>query len=253
MLNRFKRSIAYPTIGRIPVSTWSQYWIGDEVEVEKVSDEYPEINLGPKTALCKLMQQCGSDKAGVRHNYTKVYHSLFRNRHVTRFFELGIGTTDLRIRHNMGRDGTPGASLRAWRTYFSQSQVFAADIDASIMIEESRIQTFVVDQTDSKSIEQMWKHASLQDPMDIIIDDGLHEFEANCNFLAHSLHQIRPGGVYIVEDINTYSLGNWVEVISDDYRSRFPGCVFQLMQLPNLFNPQDNNLLVVHTQAEKTA
>jgi len=34
-----------------------------------------------------------------------------------------------------------------------------------------------------------------------MIDDGLHEFHANTTFMESSLHMLKPGGVFIVEDI----------------------------------------------------
>jgi len=36
---------------------------------------------------------------------------------------------------------------------------------------------------------------------DLIVDDGLHRFEANAKFLSHSHHKLADDGYYIIEDI----------------------------------------------------
>ena len=52
-------------------------------------------------------------------------------------FEVGLGTNNVDVPSNMGKDGKPGASLRAWRDYFPN-----ADIDTRILFKEDKIQTF---------------------------------------------------------------------------------------------------------------
>jgi hypothetical protein len=67
-------------------------------------------------------------------------------------FECGVGTNNPNITSNMGVNGQPGASLRVWRDYFQNAEVFGADIDRGILFEEQRIRTFYVDQTNKDSI-----------------------------------------------------------------------------------------------------
>ena len=76
----------------------------------------------------------------------------------------------------MGTYGKPGASLRMWRDYFYNANIYGADIDKGILFNEDRINTYFVDQLDSETIKSMWNNIGLKD-FDIIIDDGLHEVD----------------------------------------------------------------------------
>ena len=67
---------------------------------------------------------------------------------IRNIFEIGLGTNYKNIVSNMGINGKPGASLRAFRDYCPNASVFGADIDKRILFEEERIKTFYVDQTD---------------------------------------------------------------------------------------------------------
>ena len=100
----------------------------------------------------------------------------------------------------MGILGMPGGSLRAWRDFFPNAIVIGADIDQEILFSEERIQTFFLDQTDPESIKKFWKDLKLE-KFDVIIDDGLHEFEAGRTLFESSYEKLRDGGIYIIEDI----------------------------------------------------
>jgi len=192
----------------------------------------------------------GSDKGGGWHNYTTVYSALLgalRDRPL-RIFELGLGSTNPNHAFTMGPDGRPGASLRGWRDLFPNSLVFGADIDRDCLFEERRIQTFFCDQLDKNSIGELWQQPSLQDGMDIIIDDGLHTFEGNVSFLNGSLKHLRPNGFYVVEDVAQGALDLWLERLPE-LTAETPDHEFVLAKLPNPRNDFDNNLLIVHRLA----
>ena len=49
------------------------------------------------------------------HNYHLVYSALFKNKNnVKKILEIGIGTNNTKLISNMGQNGIPGASLRAF-------------------------------------------------------------------------------------------------------------------------------------------
>ena len=56
---------------------------------------------------------------------------------------------------------------------------------SSFKIQEERISTFVVDQTNPQSIEALFKKLPAQ--FDLIIDDGLHATDANVLTLGYGL------------------------------------------------------------------
>ncbi|MFM8982728.1 MAG: hypothetical protein ACKOLA_07445, partial [Spartobacteria bacterium] len=140
------------------------------------------------------------------------YHSLFSDirEAVDSVFEFGIGSTRPEIRHNMGASGKPGASLRGWRDYFPNANIYAADIDKGILEPDYRIFKFFCDQTDETSIDALWRMPELEGrTFDIMIEDGLHVFEAQLLFMKKSLHKVRRGGYYICEDIPDADFEKW--------------------------------------------
>lgn len=155
-----------------------------------------------KTDMCDMFTKHNSDK-GSSHNYTTFYNHLFKSLGLLdkpiNLFELGIGTNNISLKSNMGVNGTPGASLRAFKEYFPQSNIYGADIDNNILFEEERIKTFHCDQTSATSTRAMWNQIDKE--FDIIIEDGLHETQANIAFLINSFRELKKGGVYIIEDI----------------------------------------------------
>lgn len=182
----------------------------------------------PATALSSFALLCdryGSDK-GTRsagphpyghppHAYADFYATLFEHCRdsVRKVFECGLGTNDPTIPSNMGVTGRPGASLRAWRDYFPNAVIYGADIDERTLFTEDRISTFQLDQTCPKSIAKLWQNPDLSG-FDLLLDDGLHTFEAGVTLFENSYSQVRPGGLYIIEDVTLQSLEKFVEYFS---------------------------------------
>jgi hypothetical protein len=200
------------------------------------------------TPLCDIMSRHGSDKGpnpvrGEWHNYTQVYHELFKERveDTLTVFELGLGTNNLSIRSNMGINGVPGASIRGWKEYFTNSQIFGADIDRNILFTEDRIQTVYCDQTNPSVIRHMWTH--LPD-MDIIIEDGLHVFEANVTFFENSIHKLKQKGIYVIEDVETNNVLRF-NAKFEEWRTAFPDLSFTVRMLRHPVNTHDNNLVII--------
>jgi hypothetical protein len=201
------------------------------------------VNLLAPTKMCRVMTKYGSDK-GRCNNYTPVYSALFKERceQPLRVFELGLGTNNPNAPSNMGVFGAPGASLRGWRELFPNAVVYGADIDRTILFQENRIKTFYCDQLDRSSIQELWSRPDLQGDMDIIIEDGLHTFEANLSFLEGSLDHLRLGGIYVVEDIMWSDADKWYDRLEATYSKKYPTYEFAFVVLANR---GCNNLLVV--------
>ena len=125
-------------------------------------------------------------------------------------FECGLGTNNPDFQSNMTVNGMPGASLRVWRDYFKNAQIYGADIDKDILFQEDRIKTYYVDQLNTPSIENMWKNIGINN-FDIIIDDGLHTSDANVNLFINSINKLKKNGIYIIEDVHILELNNIME------------------------------------------
>jgi SAM-dependent methyltransferase len=214
----------------------------------ELASRIARVNLAAPTPLCRIMTGFGSDKGRDTHNYTTVYSALLGpvRRRPLRVFELGLGTNNPDFKFNMGKFGRPGASLRGWRKFIPKARVYGADIDRGVLFREDSIETFYCDQLDAASIRELWSQPALHEGMDLIVDDGLHTFEGNTSFLNGSLDHLRPGGFYIVEDLNGETLANWRDVLENGYSRQFSEFEFVLAQLPNPYNSVDNNLVVVH-------
>lgn len=205
------------------------------------------VNVFAPTAMCRVLTKHGSDKGQGWHNYATIYSVLFREfrDRTLRIFELGLGTANPNFAFNMGPDAQPGASLRGWREVFPDATIYGADIDREILFDEDRIKTFYCDQLDSDSIRDLWAQPALQGGIDIIIDDGLHTFEANTLFLEGSLEQLNPGGVYVIEDIFRGTIeSRWRQQL-DVYSKRWPTFEFAMVELPNSRNDKDNNNMLI--------
>jgi len=92
----------------------------------------------------------------------------------------------------------------------------------------------------------MWESEILNNlSFDIIIEDGLHEFDANLIFLENSLHKLTNDGVYICEDLKP----NTIELFEKEIpllEKKYPDCKFELKKLENSLNVyNDNNILVI--------
>lgn len=206
------------------------------------------INYNPTviTELCKIMKKNNSDKSCGKHNYTTFYYEIFKNvkDKNLQIFELGLGTNNTNLLSNMGPNGTPGASLRGWRDFFQYSDIYGADIDKNILFEETKIKTFYCDQLKKDDIQNLWENNNLPDKFDIIIEDGLHTFDAQVNFFENSIHKIKNDGVYITEDIHLCDINRFKNKILE-WNNNYPILEFRLEVIPNTINQLDNIVMCV--------
>jgi SAM-dependent methyltransferase len=239
----FPRLISCRLIKRMP----QVRAFGAALVPSNLAKQLESVNLLAPTKMCRVMTKCGSDKAW--NKYTPLYSALFRERYnqPMRVFELGLGSNNLDVLSNMGVFGAPGASLRGWRQLFPHALVYGADIDRTILFEEDRIKTCFCDQLDRSSIREVWSHPDLQGGVDIIVEDGLHTFEANVSFLEESLDHLRPGGIYVAEDIGWESIDKWYDRLDKIYSKQYPTYEFAFVVLAN---HGSNNLLVARRAAE---
>lgn len=93
-----------------------------------------------------------------------------------------------------------GGSLAMWRSYFGErSQIYGVDLDPRCrMREDARIKVVIGDQASPF----FWSEFCADVPrIDVVIDDGGHEPRQQIATLEALLPQIRPGGVYVCEDV----------------------------------------------------
>lgn len=121
-------------------------------------------------------------------HYFEVYHrhfSRFRDREV-HMLEIGIYS---------------GGSLEMWREYFGpQARLYGVDIEpACKAYEGGPVKVLIGDQAD----RNFWQRFRQQVPtLDIVIDDGGHRTEQQIASFEELLPHLRPGGVYLCEDVH---------------------------------------------------
>ncbi len=137
-------------------------------------------------SLSDLFRLHGSDKdADGGHSYGPTYESVMapRRETVRDVLELGV----------LG-----GASLRAWRDYFPHARVIGLDNDPlKTTIAEERLTTAQADAIDPAQLAAALGARSF----DLIVDDASHWEHDQLKSFELLRWRLRPGGVYVVEDI----------------------------------------------------
>ena len=173
------------------------------------------------SALTDLADKYKTDKGGDlnvkkgprgTHSYSYYYEELFSHCRlsVERVFECGIGTNFEDTPSNMSMQGTPGASLKMWEEYFPNAEIVGVDIDDRVLFTTERVNTYKLDQTNSAEITELF-HKIGGTKFDLMIDDGLHTFEAAKCLFENSHTQLKDGGVYVIEDISPWNLTRYVD------------------------------------------
>ena len=94
-----------------------------------------------------------------------------------------------------------GGSLKMWRSYFGEKcHVYGVDIqEACKAYEDEHVTVFIGDQAD----RNFWRtFKSNVQGIDVVVDDGGHRPEQQQITLEELLGHIRPGGVYVCEDVH---------------------------------------------------
>jgi len=167
-----------------------------------VTDETTDCELG------EIFDLLGSDKNS-RHSYAQIYENLLSKKAAPRILEIGIGSLN-----SFPYAGIkPGCSLDAWRKRYPASFIVGADIDPESVNEVSEI-AYLVDQTDSSSLDALSRNLKEYGLFDLIVDDGFHDPHANIQTLIQMLPHLSEDGSYIIEDVHASLIDFWQVVIA---------------------------------------
>ena len=209
---------------------------------KKEPNVYYVSRFNSNNELTNLMNFYGSDKGGKNndHNYASYYSQIFSHKknEIKNFLEIGLGTNDQNIVSNMGPKGIPLASLKAWRDYFINANIYGADIDKKILENDERIKTYYVDQRDPVTIDELFKNLG-DINFDVILDDGLHHYDANICFFENSIKHLKSDGIYIIEDIYYKDQTKFLNYFKNkDY-------IFSIINIYHEYNIKNNCLLIL--------
>jgi hypothetical protein len=173
----------------------------------------------PKTELCQLFYKYGSDKCPqIFHSYSEKYYDLLKNKKYSfkNIIEIGIGSNEI-MRPIVGEKYQIGSSLRAWRDFFQNANVFGLDINLSVMFECERIITFYTDQSNRDSlvdtISNIRKKSNSNLMFDFIIDDGSHVVSDMTLTFSTLINYLSVDGIYIIEDIKKIDIDYFKEFL----------------------------------------
>ena len=133
-----------------------------------------------------------------------------------------------------------GASLRMWREFFPNAQIYGADISPQWMFKGKRIKTFLCDQSKKEDLVKLISH--IGHDIDLVIDDGSHIPQNQVFTCLTLMSLLKKDAIYIIEDVADQSITRELE--SYDYE------IPKLMKIRRY----DNRLIVVrHKKGNKTS
>ncbi len=127
---------------------------------------------------------------------------IWKWRHYFDIYERHLSRFAGRDAHVLEIGVYSGGSLEMWREYFGpQATIYGADLEEACRAYESDgVRMFIGDQKD----RAFWARFKRDVPfLDVVIDDGGHAPDEQRVTLEELLPLLRPGGVYICEDIGT--------------------------------------------------
>jgi ubiquinone/menaquinone biosynthesis C-methylase UbiE len=140
--------------------------------------------------LTELADKYRTDKHYEHDYFNLVYNDLFNpiSKNIKKFVEVGIGG---------------GGSVELWRDYFKNATIYGLDINPNISVEnENRIKLKQINQSDKEQLNQFCLEHPDND-IDVILDDGSHKMYDQQITLAKFFKILKPGGIYIIEDLHT--------------------------------------------------
>ncbi len=153
-----------------------------------ISSDYETPSTSPNTLEVYFdAHETGRGIWKWRH-YFDIYHRHFRKFIGQEVHVLEIGVYS-------------GGSLEMWRHYFGpKCRIYGVDIEEVCKCYENEYtEIFIGDQED----RNFWKTFKERVPsIDILIDDGGHHYEQQIVTLEEMLPHLRPGGIYLCEDLH---------------------------------------------------
>lgn len=123
----------------------------------------------------------------------EIYNKLFtpKKNSCTKLLEIGIQY---------------GLSLLMWKEYFLNADIYGIDVEyCHHVINTPRIHSYF-ENAYSKECVNLFSANSF----DIVIDDGPHTLQSMIFFCKHYFNLVKPGGLFIIEDIIDT---NWTPVL----------------------------------------
>lgn len=130
----------------------------------------------------KIGNKAGTDKI-YHHGYHRFYDKYIK-RDIKKILEIGI---------------EDGKSVNLWLQYCPEATIYGLDINKEFI--NGKLIVYKGDQSSAGDLEKLVSHTG--NDIDVIVDDGSHIPEHQLFSFNKLFSHIKPGGVYIIEDIET--------------------------------------------------
>lgn len=164
----------------------------------------------------------GTDKEHLHHYVSEFYENAFapfQDKPIN-FLEIGFAG---------------GASLKLWRDYFSQANIYAIDHHHKL---HPSIETYLPRLNLRFENAYSSECAAALPDFDIIIDDGPHTPESQVQCLEFYLDKLKVGGMLIIEDIAS-------PLFIDLFRAKIGNLSYQVIDTREKYNRYDNLMFIV--------
>ncbi len=154
------------------------------------------------TRIANRFQTDKGTQAKAAHGYSLVYDLLFHPmRRLPRvdILEMGLAIGGPELGGDINRQVAGAPSIDTWLEYFDNAHIVGFDISDFSSIKHEQF-TFI--RGDSGKREDLEKVKALGRHFDIILDDASHASYHQQLGLAVLFNQLKPGGLYIIEDLS---------------------------------------------------
>ncbi len=156
------------------------------------------LKCGGDITLSDLFIKHGSCKGTPDNHphYAPLYERYLAGRRVRSLLELGVAL---------------GKSLAVWLDYFPEATVYGVDhrdVEAHRVQHHPRCRVLKADQCDAPFLKKLAAEAG---DFDVIIDDASHDPVKQAISLRILWDHVRPGGLYVIEDLETsyWGVASW--------------------------------------------
>ena len=181
---RRMRNLARPLRGNLYAEDWQPH-----ASMEGLPGEPPDLAGVESTNPLRAYFEAHTEGRGIWKwdHYFDIYH-----RHLSRFIGREVHVLEIGV--------YSGGSLEMWKEYFGpHCRIYGVDIkEACNAYEDDRTKIFIGNQGDRR----FWNNFKSEVPrLDVLIDDGGHHTHQQIVTLEEMLPHLRPGGVYLCEDV----------------------------------------------------
>jgi hypothetical protein len=177
--------------------------------------------------LDQISIKYGTDKSSKHHGYCNAYEKhlgAYRENQIT-LLEIGYGGY-----HYPDRGGE---SARMWLDYFTSAKIISVDLYEKVRLPQTdRFEFINASQDDTEALTKVMA----QNNPDIIIDDASHTCPLTMETFNILFPLLKPGGWYIIEDIEGSFFPGWASGTMDYDDFKFPHPVNIGRQLINDVN-----------------